>query len=186
MTTIDKPGLDGLVKTTPTSLELAGKNLLSIGEWSDVGRSLGRLGNAALWWVGDWFAIGERTYGSTYSEAMAITGLAYQTLRNVTSVCQSVELSRRRDNLSFGHHAEVAALAPWAQTQWLDLAEAEGLNRDQLRLRIRGDAQLPAAAPFRLTLTAPQERAARWQAAAESEGLEFIDWATGVLDEAAA
>jgi hypothetical protein len=39
------------------------------------------------------------------------TGLDYQTLRNYAAVARRFELSRRRDNLSFHHHAELCALS---------------------------------------------------------------------------
>lgn len=42
-------------------------------------------------------------------------------------MAERFELSRRRDNLSFGHHQEVAADPPEVADAWLDQAEAEGL-----------------------------------------------------------
>lgn len=179
--------LGDLVETTPVSLCVAVERSLSIAEWSEVGRRLGRIGNAALWWVGDWFSIGEKTYGSTYSEAMAITGLAYSTLANLASVAQAVGSSRRRELLSFAHHAEVASLSPAAQEEWLERAVSEGMTRETLRSRIRDlreTSSLPTL-PFQFRLAAEPDRAQRWKAAAESQGLEFVEWAAAVLDEAA-
>ena len=40
-------------------------------------------------------------------------------------VAHKFEISRRRENLSFSHHAEVTALEPAEQDDWLDRAEAE-------------------------------------------------------------
>jgi hypothetical protein len=39
-------------------------------------------------------------------------GPAYQTCMNAAGVCRAFETSRRREDLSFQHHAEVASLAP--------------------------------------------------------------------------
>jgi hypothetical protein len=43
-------------------------------------------------------------------EAEDWDGPAYQTCANAASVCKAIETSRRREVLSFNHHAEVAAL----------------------------------------------------------------------------
>lgn len=184
--TITEPELGQLVRATPVALEVTTGRDLSIGEWSEIGRQLGVAANSASWLIGDWMALGERTYGSTYTEGQAITGLATQTLMNLASVCRAIETSRRRETLSFGHHAAVAALAPWAQDQFLALAEREGLSVMVLRLRIHADRQLPVAGPARLRLTAEPERAERWKAAAEEAGLGFDEWAANALDQAAA
>jgi hypothetical protein len=48
--------------------------------------------------------------------------VVYQTLRNYAVVARRLKLSRRRDNLSFQHHAEVCALGFEEQDRWLDLA----------------------------------------------------------------
>jgi len=49
-------------------------------------------------------------WGGKYEEAVRETGYDEGTLRNSASVCRRVEMSRRRDKLSFAHHAEVAKL----------------------------------------------------------------------------
>jgi hypothetical protein len=46
-------------------------------------------------------------------------------------------LSRRRDKLSFGHHAEVAALSDPEQNYWLRKAEEESWSRNRLRREVR-------------------------------------------------
>jgi hypothetical protein len=46
-------------------------------------------------------------------------------------------LSRRRDNLSFGHHATVAALPPPLQDEWLDRAERDDLSVMKLRQAVK-------------------------------------------------
>src|SRR6266536_1438757 len=61
--------------------------------------------------MGAWLAHGQAAYRSRYRTAIEQTGLDYQTLRNYAWVAGRFELSRRRDTLSFGRHAEAAALA---------------------------------------------------------------------------
>lgn len=170
---------------TNTSLSLRSTQVSpTMEELAEAGRILGRVANGASWWIGDWMLLAERTYGSTYTQGQAITGLAYGTLANLAAVCRAVESSRRHESLSFAHHAAVAPLAPWAQDQWLALAEREGLSVLRLRARIQGDRELPAAAPARLRLTVDPDRAHIWQEAAADLGLEFEDWAAKALDAA--
>ena len=73
-----------------------------------------------------WLVYGESQFKDRYEEAIRRTSLNYQTLRNYTWVARRFDLSRRRDNLSFGHHAEVAALDPPEQEFWLRKAEKYG------------------------------------------------------------
>jgi hypothetical protein len=64
-----------------------------------------------------------------YAEAAEKTGLAYGTLKNAKHVANAFHLSRRRDKLSWSHHADVAALHESQQEEFLDLAEKEGWTR---------------------------------------------------------
>jgi hypothetical protein len=45
----------------PTSYELPAE--LSVEQWLDVGRVLGRVRGSVMWWIGDWWAYGEHRYG---------------------------------------------------------------------------------------------------------------------------
>jgi hypothetical protein len=131
---------------------------LDYDEWVAVGRDLQRVGRAWQWWIGDWVLYGEKRYGDKYAEAIELTGMEYQTLRNVVSVSRAVELSRRRDNLSWSHHAEVASLDPARQEEWLDRADTEHLTVERLRSALRSSGvrktqEQPAGDPFRSTIT---------------------------------
>ncbi|MFC1693488.1 hypothetical protein ACFL1R_08290 [Candidatus Latescibacterota bacterium] len=66
-----------------------------------------------------------------------LLGYEYQTLKNISSVSENVELSRRQDTVSFSHHAEVASLTPAEQSHWLNKAEKEQLSVRELREQIR-------------------------------------------------
>ncbi len=54
---------------------------------------------------------GERRFGTRYRSAIEATDLDYQTLRNYAWVARNVDAGRRREELSFQHHAEVAVPA---------------------------------------------------------------------------
>ncbi len=114
---------------------------LNFEEWQRTGETLGRIGRACQWWIGDWLNYGERAYGEKYSQAMEATGLDYETVRNYAWVADHVETVRRRTVLSWSHHQEVAALAPPDQERWLTSAEANGWSKAQLRRQIKGTSQ---------------------------------------------
>jgi hypothetical protein len=104
-------------------------------QWVEMGRELADGQKVINWWVGDWWAAGTHRYGERAKVAAeGIFGREFQTIANVASVCRSFETSRRREALTFSHHAEVAALPPKEADGLLDRAEHEGLSRRDLRI----------------------------------------------------
>ncbi len=114
---------------------------LSLDAWEIVGRRLMSYTDSVSWWIADWLVYGESQFKDRYEEAIRRTSLNYQTLRNYTWVARRFDLSRRRDNLSVGHHAEVAALDLPEQEFWLRKAETYGWSRNQLRSAVRASRQ---------------------------------------------
>lgn len=125
----------GNFKATPSGLVIKGKP--TFDEWSECGEVIQNFGSAHQWLVGDWLAYGEKSYGETFSQAIRETGQEYQTLQNSKYVCGRIEMSRRRDNLSFAHHSEVAALEPSEQDELLDWATTEAASRNELRAEVK-------------------------------------------------
>lgn len=127
---------------------------LSERSWEQIGANLRELVNSSAWWLADWLIYGEATYGwRRYKEAVERTGLDYQTLRNYAWVARRFEHDRRRDSLSFAHHAEVTRLSPPEQDYWLRKAEQQKWSRNELRRAVRASlavqsdqAQLPDSA----------------------------------------
>lgn len=115
---------------------------LDFEEWKQIGIPLLEAGQSLMWWVGDWLNYGHTAYQEGYTAAAEWTGMEFQTLANAKWVCQNVETSRRREVLSFGHHAAVAALDADLQDELLDLAVREALTVQGLRgeVRRRNDA----------------------------------------------
>jgi hypothetical protein len=111
---------------------------------NDVSRFLAARGTALknvegsiMWWIGDWLRYGEqRKWGEKYTHAVEATGFDIGTLRNAKSLAGTFDLSRRRDNLSWSHHAEVAALDHDEQDALLNFAESEGWSQKELRRRV--------------------------------------------------
>lgn len=131
--------LPGAVSST--GLELP--HDLSYDDWAQVGVTLGALGKAYQWWIGDWLQFGEAAYGERYSQAMDATGLEYSTVANVASVAGKIEPSRRREKLSFGHHEAVARCEPAEQDAWLDAAEENEWTRAELRRQMKEPRETP-------------------------------------------
>jgi hypothetical protein len=77
-------------------------------QWIDYGCQLTRIEEARQWWLGDWWNAGVQ-WGEGQAVCDAL-GLDYGTARNAGAVAAAVQLSRRRDNLSFSHHKEVCAI----------------------------------------------------------------------------
>jgi hypothetical protein len=142
------------------------------------------------------------------------TSLDYQTLRNYAWVARRFNLSRRRDALSFAHHAEVAALPDPEQDYWLRKAESESWSRNKLRrevresLRERNHIEAESEpeiqkAPDSLAVQSARSRADQeleklslsvpvsseqmriCQSAADAEGMSLEGWVTYVLESAA-
>jgi hypothetical protein len=61
-------------------------------------------------------------------------------------VASRFEISRRRENLSWSHHAELAAYEPVQQERWLDHAESNRLSVLALRQALRDHRRRTAGA----------------------------------------
>jgi hypothetical protein len=110
---------------------------MDLPQWVAVGRRLGRISRGNQWWLGDWLRYGAAKWGEKYVEAAKITGYDVRSLANMASLAGCFEMSRRRDNLTWSHHAVVAALDPDEQDRWLDMAAAERLSVADLRIELR-------------------------------------------------
>lgn len=106
-------------------------------QWLLEGKRLGAISRCSPWCIGDWIRYGESRWGETYTEPARITGHDPKTLRNYAWVARSVDLSLRRDNLTFSHHELVASLTPDEQRRWLDVASENRMSVDDLRLALR-------------------------------------------------
>lgn len=180
---------------------------LSFETWLGVGRRLADIHGSSAWCLGDWLIYGEASYRGRYREAIDRTSLDYQTLRNYAWVAKRFRLSRRWDRLSFGHHAEVAALPEAEQDFWLRKAHESSWSVRQLRHEVRASHNERSAAPSEKTgvsgesqdgqptpaggsmveveLHVSPVRLAAYQAAAHKVGLALEEWGVLVLDKAA-
>ncbi|RDI75853.1 hypothetical protein Gocc_0272 [Gaiella occulta] len=173
------------MRTIQTALHLAPE--LPFESWKRIGSRISIVQKSSAWWIGDWLNYGEAAYGKRYNEATAITGLDYQTLRNYAWVVSRFPVSRRRDTLSFHHHAEVAALDELDQETWLTRAAVFGWSRNELRRRIRSDRSTSGPDPpgprVTVLLRVELDRYRRWLEAAAGDDL--ATWIAATLDQAA-
>ena len=119
----------------PLALDLRGSEVENCGlrlppglsetDWQAVGNSISRLRSRAAWWLGDWWAYGAAHYGERQAAINDTDwiGPDFQTCMNYASVCRRFPTSRRREVLSFAHHAEVSGLDKIAADRLLDWAE---------------------------------------------------------------
>jgi hypothetical protein len=161
--------------------------LTTVDVWKAIGARVAMYSEASSWWLGDWLAFGQVKYGRRYKEGVAVTGLDYGTLRNYATVARRFELSRRRDDVSFQHHAEVCALADGEQDRWLELAAANRWSKTELRRRLRaalvGETGDERIGSLRIALEPARE--AVWRAAARRSDCALETWVTQVVDAAA-
>ncbi|MGW5052720.1 LmbU family transcriptional regulator [Actinokineospora sp. NPDC004072] len=162
---------------------------LTYDSWQRTGVQLSRIIDSSAWCLGDWLVCGQKNYADRYLRAVEVAGLDYQTLRNYAWIARRFPLHRRREGLSFQHHAEVAALPTAVQDQWLDRAEQAGWSRNELRRRLRGsrggERQAPAPTSLMPRLPVARERVERWRAAAQRCDDELENWIVLILDRAA-
>jgi hypothetical protein len=110
---------------------------LDVRTWVRIGHRFGGMARCSPWLLGDWIRYGNTRWGEKYREARRITGYDVQSLRNFAYVSGRVDPSRRRDELSWSHHAEVCALPVPEQERWLDVAVAERMSVADLRVELR-------------------------------------------------
>jgi hypothetical protein len=135
--TVDRPRDPSGSSRLLSQVAWAPESDLDVTQWRAVGRSLGRLGRNSQWWVGDWLLYGCGKWGEQYAEAVKLTGYDYGSLRNMACVSRRFDLSRRRDKLSWEHHASVQSLMPSEQDHWLDRAVELRWTREDLRTELR-------------------------------------------------
>ena len=125
------------VNLAPSAVSWAPSATLTARQWMEYGQRLRRLGMGANWWVGDWIRYGNARYGERYKLATKLTGYDKQTLMNFAYVSSRFAVSRRSVEVSWSHHAELAALDPDAQLRWLARVVVDRLSLRDLRRELR-------------------------------------------------
>jgi len=161
---------------------------LSFPQWEQAGRRVTNVMNSSAWCLGDWINYGQRRYSDRYRQAVEAVGLDYQTMRNYAWVARRFEAARRRPDLSFQHHAEVASVPVEEQDFWLAQAEAFKWSRSVLRGHVRSartKIKGPETTEVVPKIVAEAERLERWRSAAAQSEMPLQDWIVSCLDRQA-
>lgn len=104
--------------------------------WDSWLTTLFRINRGIQWGLGDCLNYGEAAYGEMYTQAMAVSGKAYDTLTHYKDIASCFPHSVRRPALSFEHHAAVASIMrkhPSVAMEILDRAEEDHLTTREVR-----------------------------------------------------
>jgi hypothetical protein len=140
----------GTLRSNARGLKTAGwtpESELDEHEWAAAGRRMGAIDRASQWWIGDWLRYGMRRWGEKYAQAARITGYDIPSLRNMAWIAGEFKVSRRRDTLTWSHHAAIAGLEPEQRDMWLDRAESLRLSVSDLRIEVRAAQRDPTVEP---------------------------------------
>lgn len=146
------------VTETETGLSFRGDTPIEV--WGALTERLLAAHRKLEFCLADAINFGDRAYGERYAQWVDEVGLSKRTIANIAYIGRKVDASRRREGVSFSHHAEVAALPPADQEALLDRAIDQGLTRYQLRDAVREhkhrlraqeptDGRLPSGGPWR-------------------------------------
>lgn len=91
------------------------------------------------YWIGDLVAYADTRpeWKEKLSQAMAVTGLAEQTLHNLGYISRRMDEEARHVAPSVAHASEVASLQPGERLKWLDKCRTEGWTVRDLRMEIQ-------------------------------------------------
>lgn len=106
---------------------------LTAREWEQAGDVLSKVDQGRQWWLGDWWNAGAE-YGDR-KECCERLEIDYGGTANCAMVCKAFNFSRRREKLTFTHHAEVCVIDdPAVQDRMLDWC-LEPLGQGQAKPR---------------------------------------------------
>ncbi len=94
---------------------------LSWEAWTSIWATVDRIHKSSSFYVGDALLAGQREFGERFSQVVDVKYLEPQ--RGAMWVCSKIEPSRRREDLSFSFHRELAAMDPEEQDRWIREAE---------------------------------------------------------------
>lgn len=114
-------------------------------EFEAFGYFLRGMDNAVQFWIGDWANLyvgseaNDQERGKLYKELADRFGMQVRTIQNYASVCRNLEVSLRRETVSFTHHREVSELPDTLKGQeeyFLNWAESNEASVADLKKHI--------------------------------------------------
>ena len=128
-------------RVTRTGLDLP--NDLALEDWANIGDALALAEQSVMWWIGDWWAYGERQgYGerSAVLEHLREAGHnppSLKTCADAAWVARRFKASDRSEHLSWTHHRAVARLDNRDAIWFLERAQTNGWSVAQLLDEVR-------------------------------------------------
>lgn len=123
---------------------------MPIDDWIELGQMLKRCGDSVGIWRGDYVNYGKREYGKKkYEDAIVLTGMKEQTLKNDVWISKAIPSSVRSDELTSKHYRYLAPLRSIKKIQgWIDRAVKGDGRKAWSASKLRKEiirAQSPAA-----------------------------------------
>ncbi len=115
----------------------------STAEYEALGFALGGMHRAVQFAVGDYILDGERLFGQEAYQLQESLGISEEQRRQYVRVSERIPFERRRKELSWAHHREVAAMEPIEQDAWLEKAVLNQWNKNELVSHLRPNDELP-------------------------------------------
>lgn len=128
------------------ALSLVGLRLpvdTSSSEYEALGFALGEMHRAVQFAVGDYILDGERLFGHEAYQLQESLGISEEQRRQYVRVAERIPFERRRRELTWAHHREVAAMDPDDQDEWLERAVANQWNKSEMVAHLRPNEALP-------------------------------------------
>ncbi len=156
-------------------------------EYELIGATLAKTKESVAWAIGDWIICGEKFFSERFSQMLDNVGLELHTIQNHKWCCSKFTADRRREELTYTHHYEVAGLdSILLQDQLLQRAIDEKLSSVDLRRIVKemkgADKDPDGSKPDQLGKD-PMETARKAFLALESyQREEFVTWAHGEIN----
>lgn len=119
-------------KVTSTGLKDIDENI-TFEECEGALRFLVNYRESSKWAIGDLLNFSEHAHGEKYSQLLNENDMDYSTMRKMCYVCNAFDLFRRRNDLPFSFHLEVASLDKRRADEILDIASEQGLTQKEVR-----------------------------------------------------
>lgn len=132
--------------------------------WGALMERLVRQEKRIQWAIGDAINFAEQAYdGHKYEQWVEQTGLSENTLSTMRWVAERIDPLRRRKDVGWSHHREVAALPADVQDRLLDRAEDKGLTRWDVRKAAQVEREKLGGSAETVDGTALDEPALAWR-----------------------
>jgi N6-adenosine-specific RNA methylase IME4 len=131
----------GCFTLTETGMEVEGKP--SFSDYQGVGDFISRAVKSSNWWAVDWLKYGRSRpdWKERLDALLDVTQYSEETARKLRYLGENLASERRRADVDFSAHIEVAPLPPREQEHWLEEAASRGLSTRELRAEIRAAAR---------------------------------------------